>query len=184
MGRIMGERIALREFRQEDISGVRCWVTDAETTRCLGGTYMKPQTWEQSERYLSALLEGDAGGVNFAIADKGNLKYLGQCSLLMVDHIARHAELAIVLCPDCQGQGLGEEAIRLLLRYAFDQMNLQRVYLKVRADNPAAVRCYEKCGFQLEGTLRSHAYAEGEYHDVLLMGILRAEFSRPAGYLL
>lgn len=184
MGRIMGERIALREFRQEDISGVRCWVTDAETTRCLGGTYMKPQTWEQSERYLSALLEGDAGGVNFAIADKGNLKYLGQCSLLMVDHIARHAELAIVLCPDCQGQGLGEEAIRLLLCYAFDQMNLQRVYLKVRADNPAAVRCYEKCGFQLEGTLRSHAYTEGEYHDVLLMGILRAEFSRPAGYLL
>lgn len=178
MGRIIGERITLREFRQEDISGIRSWVTDNESTRCLGGAYAKPQTWEQSERYLSALLEGDAGGVNLVIADRESLRYLGQCSLLMADNTARHAELAIVLCPSCQGQGLGQEAIRLLLSYAFDQMNFNRVHLKVRADNPAAVRCYEKCGFRHEGRLRAHAYADGRYQDVLLMGILADEFRK------
>lgn len=175
MNRINGQRVALREFRQEDISGIRSWVTDNETTRRLGGVYMRPQTWEQSERYLSALLEGDAGGVNWVIADRESLRYLGQCSLMMVDNTARHAELAIVLCPVCQGQGLGEEAVRLLLRYAFEQMNLNRVYLKVRADHPAAIRCYEKCGFKQEGILRAHAFADGKYQDVVCMGVLAGE---------
>ena len=176
MSRITGERVALREFRQEDISGIRSWATDLETTRLLGGAYLRPQTWEQSERYLMNLLEGDAGGVNLVIADKESLRYLGQCSLMMVDNVARHAELAVVLCPNCQNQGLGEEGVRLMLDFAFRQMNLNRVHLKVRADNPRAVRCYEKCGFVKEGVLRSHAWGDGEYRDVVLMGILRDEF--------
>lgn len=175
MNRIQGARVTLREFRQEDISGLRSWVTDEMTTRCLGGIYMRPQTWEQTERYLSSLLEGDAGGIHFVIADPESLRYLGQCSLMMVDNTARHAELAIVLCPVCQNQGLGQEAISLLLKYAFDQMNLNRVHLKVRADNPAAIRCYEKCGFQKEGVLRAHAFADGMYQDVVCMGVLRGE---------
>ena len=176
MARIIGERVALREFRQEDISAIRSWVTDNATTRALGGVYLRPQTWEQSERYLSALLEGDAGGVNLVIADRQSLRYLGQCSLMMIDNTARHAELAVVMCPACQGQGLGEEGIRLMLDFAFRQMNLNRVHLKVRSDNPQAIRCYEKCGFVREGCLRRHAFADGEYRDVLLMGILADEF--------
>lgn len=176
MARIIGERVTLREFRQEDISAIRSWVTDGATTRALGGVYLKPQTWEQSERYLAALLEGDAGGVNLVIADSKTLRYLGQCSLMMIDNTARHAELAVVMCPACQGQGLGAEGISLMLDFAFRQMNLHRIHLKVRADNAAAIRCYEKCGFVHEGTLRAHAYADGTYKDVLLMGILAEEF--------
>ena len=102
MSRISGERVSLREFRQEDISGIRSWVTDIETTKTLGGAYLRPQTWEQSEQYLSHLLSGDAGGVNLVIADKESLRYLGQCSLMMADNTARHAELAVVMCPNCQ----------------------------------------------------------------------------------
>jgi len=177
MGRITGERVTLREFRQEDISAIRSWLTDSATTSALGGVYMRPQTWEQSERYLSSLLEGDAGGINLVIADKSTLRYMGQCSLMMVDQTARHAELAVVMCPAYQKQGLGAEGIRLMLSFAFRQMNLHRVYLKVRADNAAAIRCYEKCGFTREGTLRAHAYADGQYKDVLMMGILAPEFT-------
>ncbi|MBQ9951398.1 MAG: GNAT family N-acetyltransferase [Clostridia bacterium] len=176
MARITGERVALREFRQEDISGIRSWATDVETTRTLGGAYLKPQTWEQSERYLSNLLNGDAGGVNLVIADRESLRYLGQCSLMMVDNVARHAELAVVMCPVCQNQGLGQEGVRLMLGFAFRQMNLNRVHLKVRADNARAIRCYEKCGFVKEGTLRAHAWDDGEYRDVVVMGVLREEF--------
>lgn len=176
MGRIIGEHVVLREFRQEDISGIRSWVTDPETTRCLGGVYLRPQSWEQSESYLTSLLSGDAGGVHLAIAAADSLRYLGQCSLMMIDNVARHAELAIVLCPDSANRGLGSEAVRLMLRFAFEQLNLNRVYLKVRADNPRAIRCYEKCGFQREGLMRAHAYADGAYQDILCMGILKAEF--------
>ena len=173
MSRITGERVSLREFRQEDISGIRSWVTDIETTKTLGGAYMRPQTWEQSERYLMNLLNGDVGGVNLVIADKESLRYLGQCSLMMVDNTARHAELAIVMCPVCQNQGLGQEGIALMLDFAFRQMNLNRVYLKVYADNARAVRCYEKCGFMLEGILKDEIYREGAYRDVAMMARFR-----------
>lgn len=176
MGRLTGTRVLLREFRQEDISGLRSWVNDSETTRFLSGAFLKPQTWEQTETFLSGILRGDAGGVNFVIAEKDSLRYLGQCNLLMIDQTARHAELAIVIAPDSAGKGYGTEAIGLLLDFAFRQMNLNRVYLKVHADNARAVRCYEKCGFQLEGRLREMTYRDGRYGDVLEMGILRREF--------
>ncbi len=176
MDRLTGEHVVLREFRQEDISGLRSWVNDAATTRYLSGAFTKPQTWEQSETFLSNILNGSAGGVNLVIADRESRRYLGQCNLFMIDQTARHAELAIILAPDSVGRGYGTEAVGLLLDFAFRQLNLNRVYLKVHADNARAIRCYEKCGFRLEGRLREQIYRDGRYEDVLEMGVLRREF--------
>ena len=176
MDRLTGERIVLREFRQEDISGIRSWVNDADTVRCMGGAFQRPQTWEESESYLSNILNGGAGGVNLVIADREKKRYLGQCALTRVDQTARCAELAIVMAPDSARQGYGREAIGLLLDFGFRQMNLNRVYLRVYAENDRAVRCYRACGFREEGRLREHVYFDGHYGDVLEMGILRREF--------
>ena len=181
MDKLTGPRVVLREFRQEDISGIRSWVNDAETTRFMGGTYLKPQTWEQTESWLSNILNGGAGGVNLVIAERDKKRYLGQCALSFVDQTARHAELSLVLAPDSAGQGYGSEAVNALLDFAFHQMNLNRVYLRVCAANERAVRCYEKCGFRLEGRLREHAFLDGRYEDVLEMGILRSEYERGRG---
>ena len=176
MDRLTGERIVLREFRQEDISGIRSWVNDADAVRYMGGAFMRPQTWEESESYLSNILNGGAGGVNLVIAEKSGKRYLGQCALTRVDQTARHAELAIVMAPDSAGRGYGREAVRLLLDYGFRQMNLNRVYLRVYAENERAVRCYQACGFREEGRQREQVYFDGHYGDVLEMGILRREF--------
>lgn len=176
MGRCIGEKIILREFRAEDISGMRQWITDDAITGNLSGIFLKPHTWEQTEQYLNGLLSGDAGGVNFVIAEKASMKYLGQCNLLMIDHTARKAELAIVIGREHHGQGYGKEAIRLLLGFAFAQLNLHRVYLKVYADNHRAVALYARCGFVEEGRLREDSYRNGRYTDVIEMGILRSEF--------
>ena len=172
MDRLMGERVVLREFRQEDISGIRSWVNDADTVRYMGGAFTRPQTWEESESYLSNILSGGAGGVNLVIADREKKRYLGQCGLMKVDQTARNAELAIVMAPDSAGRGYGREALRLLLDYAFRQMNLNRVYLRVYAENERAVRCYLACGFREEGRQREQVYFDGHYGDVLEMGIL------------
>ena len=148
---------------------------------CENAIYMKPQTWEQTESYLSNILNGNAGGVNLVIADREKKRYLGQCALSFIDQTARHAELSLVVAPDSAGQGYGSEAIGLLLDFAFRQLNLNRVYLRVCAANERAIRCYEKCGFRLEGRLREHAFRDGHYEDVLEMGILRSEYERTQG---
>ena len=63
----------------------------------------------------------------------------------------------------------------LLLRHAFDDLDLRRVQLQVFAHNERAIRCYENAGFQREGTLRATRYVDGSPRDVVLMGALRHE---------
>ena len=173
MGRLIGENIILREYRAEDLSALRAWVNDSETTKYLAGTYRRPQTWEQTEEWLERRLNGDAGGEGFVISDKETGKYLGQIDLMMIDPIARKAEMAIVLMKSAQGKGFAKESIRLILDYAFGVMNLNRVWLKCAEENEPAVRCYRRAGFKVEGVLRNDLYIGGKYQNALIMGILR-----------
>ena len=175
MGRIEGTRVTLREYRHEDLSALRSWVNDEETTRYLGGAYRRPQTWEQTEEWLDRRLNGDIGGEGFVIADKQSQKYLGQCDLMMIDSIARKAEIAIVLMPGARGKGIAEEAMRLLCDYAFRTLNLNRVHLRCAAKNEKALRLYRKCGFTQEGIQRQDLFINGEYVDAVLMGRLRSD---------
>ena len=72
-------------------------------------------------------------------------------------------------------KGFGTDATRLLLSYAFQDLNLRRVYLHVLSDNHQAIRVYEEVGFKLEGTLKQHCFIGGRYKDLLIMSILKGE---------
>jgi RimJ/RimL family protein N-acetyltransferase len=77
---------------------------------------------------------------------------------------------------DCWGQGYGTDALRLVLRYAFQELDLHRVSLGVFANNPRAIRSYEKAGFRFEGIERQATIREGAYYDTFYMGVLRSEW--------
>jgi RimJ/RimL family protein N-acetyltransferase len=74
------------------------------------------------------------------------------------------------------GNGYGTEAMCLLLRFAFAELNLQRVSLGVYAYNPRALRSYEKAGFRHEGVVRADCRRDGQRWDSVFMGILREEW--------
>ncbi|MEZ4728519.1 MAG: GNAT family protein [Caldilineaceae bacterium] len=73
-------------------------------------------------------------------------------------------------------RGYGADAVRLLLAYAFRHHNVYRVYLSVNSNNTRAIGAYGRCGFVEEGRLRSHVWSNGEYIDLVQMGILRDEW--------
>ena len=75
-----------------------------------------------------------------------------------------------------RGERLRLTALRLLLRFAFDELNLYRVQLTVFSYNPRAIRLYEKLGFRHEGTFREFVQRDGARHDMLLYGLLRQEW--------
>lgn len=79
--------------------------------------------------------------------------------------------------PDCWGQGYGADAMRVMLRYAFMELNLHRVNLDVFADNPRAIKSYEKAGFVQEGTSHNRVFRDGRRWDIVFMGILRSEWN-------
>ena len=178
MPHVHGENVMLRDFRQEDISGMRAWCNDPAITRFLGARYTAPIPWEQTDAELNRYLNGDAGGYNLVVAEKESGRYLGQVSLFLIDHQARKAELAVVFAPDSLNQGYGSEALRLLLAFGFGEINLNRIYLTVNANNARAIRVYEKSGFVREGVLRQDRYRGGHYEDVVMMSILREEYYR------
>jgi RimJ/RimL family protein N-acetyltransferase len=67
------------------------------------------------------------------------------------------------------------DAMRVVCRFGFEMMNLQRIELEVYADNARAVHVYEKVGFRLEGTRRHAVFKRGRYHDMHVMGLLEGE---------
>ena len=97
------------------------------------------------------------------------------CQLRSIDSEHRNAELQIRIGERAAwGRGYGTDAVRLLVRHAFDDLDLHRVHLHVFATNDRAVRAYEKAGFQPEGRLRDGALIDGGYVDVLVMATLRS----------
>src|SRR5690606_19925581 len=78
--------------------------------------------------------------------------------------------------PEVRGMGYGQDTMRTLLSYLFDDLGLHKVRLFVKADHAQAIACYERCGFQVEGRLRDHRFFAGRFHDFLAMAILAPEW--------
>ena len=82
---------------------------------------------------------------------------------------------------DCWSEGYGTEALRLMIRYGFDQLNLHKISLRVFCFNTRAIRAYEKVGFRREAIFRDHGYRNGEYCDDYAMSILEDEWREKNG---
>jgi ribosomal-protein-alanine N-acetyltransferase len=102
---------------------------------------------------------------------------VGDAGLYGIDHFNQRCELGISLGRVYWGKGFGQEAVRVLVDYAFSYLKMNRVALKVLADDPRAVGAYRKAGFTEEGRLRNHDWGGGEFHDLLVMSILREEWT-------
>jgi RimJ/RimL family protein N-acetyltransferase len=102
---------------------------------------------------------------------------IGSCQLHSIHSVHHSAELQIRIGrPNCRGKGYGSQALRQLLDFGFRDLNLNRIYLHVLANNVAAQRLYVRWHFQHEGCLRSAVYIDGRYLDVILMGLLREDY--------
>lgn len=112
----------------------------------------------------------------FAIETKEG-EYLGGLGFMKIDWKNRNLEFGIVIGKkEHWDKGYGTDATVVALDWAFNRLNMHKVYLRVFDYNKAAIRCYEKCGFKKDGVLREGFYFENRYHDVILMGILKHEF--------
>ncbi|MBB3114381.1 RimJ/RimL family protein N-acetyltransferase [Paenibacillus phyllosphaerae] len=183
MPRLYGNRIMLREYQTEDYACMREWVNEPEIVDCLSDVFLYPQTAHDTRKFLDAVIEREnEDHRGFVIADLETSVYMGQIDLFSFDWRSRVAEMGMVIGnPALHGLGFGSEAIRLLQQFAFNQLNLNRLELKVHADNAKAIRCYINCGFQEEGRLRDRHFANGKYNDLILMSILKREYDAREG---
>ena len=174
---LTGDQVYLRAASVADAtSEYLSWINDPDTTRgMVSGTY--PSNLESLRSYLTSV-SADSNSIILAICLKENDQHIGNIKLDSFDRAAMTCELGIMIGDkNSRGKGIGSEVCRLVLKYAFDQLNQRKVSLTVFDNNPGAVRLYKKIGFQIEGRLRKHIFAHGEYHDKLWMGIFKEELT-------
>lgn len=106
------------------------------------------------------------------IVDMGGVS-TGLVELIEIDYIHRRAEFQIIIDPAYQGQGMGEKATRMALDYAFQVLNLYKIYLVVDSENTKAIHVYEKIGFEREGVLKHEFFSNGMYRDAVRMCIFQ-----------
>jgi UDP-4-amino-4,6-dideoxy-N-acetyl-beta-L-altrosamine N-acetyltransferase len=170
---IYGEKTRLRRIEREDIPTFVRWFSNPDVREFL--TINRPISIAEEAKWFERQLEDESGEI-FAIETADGV-HIGNLGLHDINWVHRHAELGIVIGEkEYWGQGYGSDAIRTLLRFAFQEMNLHRVSLRVYEDNARGIRAYEKCGFKHEGRMREAIFRKGRYYDELRMGILGHEF--------
>jgi len=115
--------------------------------------------------------------VGFMVEDRKSDIPIGVIMLNSINWVDRKAELGIMIGDKGYwSKGYGEDAAKTLLGYAFNRLDLHRIFLKTYSFNERAIRCFEKCGFKEEGRLRAGRYWKGKRHDVLVMSMISDEF--------
>lgn len=169
-------KVYLRALEMSDLDTLVKWRNDPEITSPLGGnTFYVSKSRE--EQWLKDALLNDNSNIRLAICIKESNIHIGNVNLTSVNWINRSAEYSIMIGDKNQwGEGYAHEASVLILRHAFYEMNLNRVFLTVREDNQRAIRLYNKIGFVREGVLRESVYKNGKYVNMIIMSLLKDEF--------
>ncbi|CEA09369.1 Acetyltransferase (GNAT) family protein [Arthrobacter saudimassiliensis] len=166
-------RLRLEPLGPAHFDGAWAALQDDEARR-LTGTHTV-FTQEQIRAWLAGLAAA-TDRADWAIINREDESYLGEVVLNDLDPDNASAGLRIALAgPHAYGRGYGTEAVGAVLDHAFTDVGLHRVGLEVFAFNPRAQRCYEKCGFRVEGRRREVLRWDGAWVDAIDMGILSTD---------
>lgn len=169
-------RVKLRKMTKEDTELYHKWRNEIEVMHSTN-PYLDIYPMEATKEFVDHVILGSHSGKSYIMVEKGNEIPIGIVSLINIDYKNRNAECIIDIGEkEYWGKGYGSEGLKLLLDYVFYEMNLHRVYLKVFSFNDRAVRLYNKIGFQQEGSSRQSLFRDGEWHDIIHMGLLQNEY--------
>lgn len=148
---LIGRRVRLRPLREDDLDRRVAWMQDAETQVLFTGKPLVKSYTRFDALQWRVSLESDGAAVVYAI-DDGSGRHIGDVDIHGIDRRDGSARLTILIGDrSAWGSGYGTDAIEALLQYAFRDLDLSEVRLRVFNFNKRAIRCYQKCGFVVTG---------------------------------
>lgn len=167
--------IFLREITRKDIPVINQWRNDKEVIEFLASPF-RYINYETDEKWFNNYLENRQTQVRCAICLNDNTEVVGVIYLTNIDSISRSAEYSIMIGEKrYQGMGIGTLATNLIINYAFDHLNLNRIYLTVLEQHKNAIKLYEKVGFKIEGLMRESVYKNGCFNNQVIMALIRSD---------
>ncbi|HVR38350.1 MAG TPA: GNAT family protein [Thermoanaerobaculia bacterium] len=169
---IAGEHVILRAFEREDAERCYRWMNDPNIVRTLKSRY--PIAFQNEVEWLDRAMHASPNDRHFAIERKDDRSHIGNASIHDIDWVSRVASFGLFIGePTAWNRGFGGDAIATLIRFAFEEMNLQKLRIHVFEYNERAKHVLEAHGFVREGLLRRDFYREGTYHDIVIYSIFR-----------
>lgn len=168
--------VYIREINENDTANIVRWRNRDFVRKNLYSQELL--TEEQHQEYFCKVVQtGKCRQFIIVVENSGMLRDIGTIFIKNIDIHSKKGEYGIFIGEeDAQGKGYAKEATRQILQYAFCELNLNRVYLSVLAENENAIHLYEKSGFQREGILKEEYCRNGEFKDVVVMGITKGNW--------
>lgn len=182
---LTGQLVTLRPVQPGDVEVMADILRDPEVLRLTGSVHSTAETEAGTGPDLASLREwylsrnDQPDRLDLMVVDNASGQVVGEVVLNEWDPGNRTCNFRTLLGPAGRNRGLGTEAMRLLIDYAFTALPLHRIDLEVYAFNPRAQRVYEKVGFVVEGRRREALDFDGERVDAIIMGLLSSQWRAP-----
>ncbi|MCB9989395.1 MAG: GNAT family N-acetyltransferase [Rhodospirillales bacterium] len=151
------------------------WTDDDEVTHYMYRGW-RPSRLDELEKDFETTVNSDKD-IEFAVCAQDDGRHIGVAGLHEIDWLTRNTEYRIMIGDKTAwGKGYGQETTALVVKYAFEKLNMNRVGLGVNAQDARAVKSYKKSGFVKEGVLRQVVFRNSAYYDAICMSILRSEY--------
>lgn len=173
---LRGELVSLRRLREEDLERLEAWWNDPEWMMFQAGTIAPAPSTPTIEMFRTWSSNKDASGYGFSIQDNTSENLVGHVTLWGIDPVVRSATLGIMIGSEHVGRGFGADAVKVIMRFVFEELGLNKMELTVWEYNLRGIRTYEKTGFRIEGRRRAATFHAGRYWNQLQMGILASEY--------
>lgn len=170
------ERLRLRQSRPADAEAIFAILSQEDVTRYYN---LSPLTTVDQAR---AIIERRAAAfarrerIRWAIARREDDYVIGSCGFVHWNWESSRAEIGYELAPEWQGQGLMREALSAMLAFGFGKMQLNRIEAFVVPENELSLRLLRRLGFQEEGLLREYGFWKGQFHDQILLSLLKKDW--------
>ncbi|MGP4108643.1 GNAT family N-acetyltransferase [Virgibacillus sp. L01] len=173
---LSSKRLQFRKMVESDIEKYHSWRNDLDVMKTTS-TSLDLYSLDETKNFVENVIFNSTSSKSYIIEEKESDTAIGVTSLINIDTKNRNAECIIDIGEKkFWGKGYGTEALKMLLEYAFLELNLHRVSLRVFSLNDRAIHIYNKLGFEKEGVMRESLYRNGKWHDIITMGVLKREY--------
>ena len=171
------DRLILRQVTQDDANSLLKYLSDEDVMKYVG---LEPfesisDALNEISWYKSIFEKGT--GIRWGISLKNQGEVIGSCGFLNLVKAHYRSEIGVELSAEHWGKGIASEAFEAIIRYGFQQMNLQRIEALIEPPNNPSQKLVEKQGFIREGLLRNYEYNNGKFDNLYMYSLLNQDFN-------
>jgi RimJ/RimL family protein N-acetyltransferase len=166
-----GSKVKLAALEKEDVPFVTKWINNEEINYYNGSRF--PSSLDEQYTWYEKI-KNDKTKKKLVIYTKEN-KRAGMVTLFNIDHRSQKAEIGVYISSEYQGKGYAKESLKLLVNFAFQELNMHKIFASILSFNTMSLKLFESVGFKREYTKREEAFTNGNFSDIEILSLFKRD---------